>query len=138
MGRIGDIESKSVASRVPMSTYIKLISESSKRKMTISAFIEEKLTNDIKTLEKGGALISDAEEVKNLKSKVSELEKEISALKSKKMPLNGNLASFKGEIKSILMANPNLTLEKYNGNVIEPRFKPFCMECYKVLQLTKD
>lgn len=135
MGRIGDIESKSVASRVPMSTYIKLISESSKRKMTISSYIEEKLSNDVK-LELGGALITDNDTIKNLKSKVSELEKEISALKSKKTPVNGNLD--KEKIKNILSRNPNLQIEKYNGDSQtqnNPKLKPFCLECYEISKL---
>lgn len=43
MARKGDIDSKTVASRVPMDTYISLLRQSSKEKMTISAYVAELL-----------------------------------------------------------------------------------------------
>jgi hypothetical protein len=43
MARKGDIDSKTVASRVPMDTYISLLRQSSKEKMTISAYVSELL-----------------------------------------------------------------------------------------------
>jgi hypothetical protein len=43
MARKGDIDSKTVASRVPMETYISLLRMSSKEKTTISSYVAELL-----------------------------------------------------------------------------------------------
>jgi len=45
MGRIGDIETKSLSARVPMETYIHFLSSSSKNKQTISAYLCDVLIN---------------------------------------------------------------------------------------------
>jgi|LakMenE01Jun11ns_1017448.scaffolds.fasta_scaffold9616985_2 hypothetical protein len=45
MARKGDIDSKSVASRLPMDVYIQLLTESSAKKQTISAYVCNVLSN---------------------------------------------------------------------------------------------
>lgn len=44
MARKGDIDSKSVASRVPMEVYLRLQATASKNKMTLSAYVNELLS----------------------------------------------------------------------------------------------
>jgi cell shape-determining protein MreC len=45
MARKGDIDSKSVASRLPMDVYIQLLTQSSAKKQTISAYVCDVLSN---------------------------------------------------------------------------------------------
>lgn len=45
MARKGDIDSKSVASRLPMDIYIRLLTQSSAKKQTISAYVCDVLSN---------------------------------------------------------------------------------------------
>lgn len=45
MGRKGDIDSKSVASRVPMGVYLKLLGDASANNQTISAYVAQILAN---------------------------------------------------------------------------------------------
>jgi hypothetical protein len=45
MARKGDIDSKSVASRLPMDIYIRLLTQSSAKKQTISSYVCDVLSN---------------------------------------------------------------------------------------------
>ena len=45
MGRIGDIETKSLSARVPMETYIHFLATASKNKQTISSYLCDVLIN---------------------------------------------------------------------------------------------
>jgi hypothetical protein len=51
MARKGDIDSKSVASRIPMDVYIRLLTNSSAKGETISNYVREILTNEQKQLD---------------------------------------------------------------------------------------
>ena len=52
MARKGDIDSKSVASRIPMDVYIRLLTNSSEKGETISNYVREILTNEQKQSER--------------------------------------------------------------------------------------
>jgi hypothetical protein len=135
MGRSADIKTKPVATRVPMADYIKILQESSAKGISVSDYVSLKLSSETK-LEHGGSLDLESDTVKTLKSKVIELEKEISALKSKKTTISGNLD--KDKIKNILSRNPNLKIENYNLDTQaekNPKLKPFCLECYEISKL---
>ena len=55
MGRTGDIDSKSIASRVPMEVYIRLLTEATSKKMTLSKYIGVLVANS-NSKEKGGRI----------------------------------------------------------------------------------
>lgn len=50
MARKGDIDSKGIASRVPMDVYIRLLTKATSEKKTISSFLCEILSNEDLTL----------------------------------------------------------------------------------------
>jgi uncharacterized protein YjiK len=51
MARKGDIDSKSVASRIPMDVYIRLLTNSSAKGETISNYVRDVLSNEQKQLD---------------------------------------------------------------------------------------
>lgn len=51
MARKGDIDSKSVASRIPMEVYIRLLTNSSAKGETISNYVRDILSNEQKQLD---------------------------------------------------------------------------------------
>ena len=103
MARKGDIDSKTVASRVPMETYISLLRQSSQEKTTLSSYVAELLKECLQfgrpvqkpydpsqfRADEYKALYEKAKEDynkitferKELKDRISELEKELSKLR---------------------------------------------------------
>lgn len=130
MGRSADIKTKAVATRVPMADYIKILQESSAKGISVSDYVSLKLANDVDIkLKDGGNLITvpvriERDESKsiykkletealNYKNKVSELEKEISALKLKE-----NASRY-----SSLGGEPYAFIDQSSSKLIEELFK---------------
>jgi hypothetical protein len=90
MARKGDIESKSVASRIPMETYIKLLQISSREKKTISFYVAELIDTFIKH--------------GNLEPKIIEVEK-IVIDDSKWYELNKLYIKLKADYENLILSN---------------------------------
>lgn len=79
MGRKGDIDTKSVASRLPMSVYIKLLSEASTKKMTLSAYVGDILSSPGENLKLGGTISFEEKEklISSLYNRIKILENKL-------------------------------------------------------------
>ncbi len=84
MARKGDIDSKTVASRIPMEVYIRLLTNSSAKGETISNYVRDILTNEQKQSEE-----------------IYQMQKEIYQLENDRIALTTELAQYDSLIDEI-------------------------------------
>ena len=102
MARPSDIETKAVATRVPMSDYIKFLTEATNNKQSMSDFLLLKLyhrpTTEVKAFKEGGN-IEDASKLDAvIKEKDAQYQKALDNGKASREKLNSRIAELEKEI----------------------------------------
>lgn len=104
MGRRGDIESKSVASRVPMAVYLELMRMSSSQKMTLSSFICEILSHEDNIIE---LHYENNESIKKLEKQIMRHQLELEEERKKYAELESKYVEAMGTLKHFIEVEKN-------------------------------